>query len=107
MFGNHLIQFGTSERVRESFDSVRGFRACSRIIYFSSGLQSVFATHLIQLGTSERVRESFTSVRDFRVFATHLIQFGTSEHVRDSFDSVRGFRSFFCIYVFKINNTRL
>ncbi len=66
MFANHLVQFGASERVRESFDSVRDFRACSGIIWFSSGLRSVFGNHLIQFGTSERVRESFDSVRDFR-----------------------------------------
>ncbi len=41
--------FGTSER--ESFDSVRDFRAQN-------------ANHLIKFGTSER--ESFDSVRDFR-----------------------------------------
>ncbi len=40
MFWNHLIQFGASERVRDSFD-------------FSSGLQSVFAIYLVQFGTSE------------------------------------------------------
>ncbi len=66
MFANHLIQFGASERVRESFDSVRGFRACSRIIWFSSGHQSVFGNHLIQFGASERVRDSFDSVRGIR-----------------------------------------
>ncbi len=32
MFAIHLIQFGTSERVRESFDSVRDFIAF--IFYF-------------------------------------------------------------------------
>ncbi len=90
MFGNHLVQFRTSERVRESFDSVQSFRACSGIIWFSSGLQS--AIHLIQFGASER--DSFGSVRDFRKQSgIHLVQFGASERVRESFDSVRGFRA--------------
>ncbi len=62
----HLVQFGTSEHVLESFDSVRGFKACSRFISFSSGLQSMFWNHMIQFGTSEHVLESFDSVRGFR-----------------------------------------
>ncbi len=87
----HLVQFGTSERrarfiwissglqstERDSFGSVRDFRAQSAI-------------HLVQFGTSER--DSFGSVRDFRAqSAIHLDQFGTSE--RDSFGSVRDFRA--------------
>ncbi len=42
MFANHLIQIWASDRVSESFDSVRDFRAC-------------FASHLIQFEASERV----------------------------------------------------
>ncbi len=116
---NHLVQFGTSElRVqiiwfssglqsseRQSFNSVRDFRAQSTnhliqfgtsehrapIIWFSSGLQS--AEH-----------ESFDSVRDFRAqSANHLIQFGTSE--RESFGSARYFRAqsaCVCMYIYCI-----
>ncbi len=61
--------------MRDSFDSVRDFRAQSAI-------------HLIQFGTSEH--DSFGSVRDFRA-RFNLVQFGTSE--RDSFGSVRDFRT--------------
>ncbi len=42
MFANHLIQIWASDRVSESFDSVRDFRAR-------------FASHLIQFEASERV----------------------------------------------------
>ncbi len=94
---SQLVQFGASERV-------------SRVIWFSSGLQSAFresigsvrgfrtrfASHLVQFEASDRVsrvnwfrsglqsafRESIGSDRGFRArFASHLIQFGASERV--------------------------
>ncbi len=98
-FANHLLQIGTSEWVRESFDSDWNFGAGSQIICFRSGLQSGFANHLIQIGTSEWVQNHLIQIGTsegsriicFRWtserFANHLIQIGTSERVRESFDS--------------------
>ncbi len=101
-FANHLIQSGTSKRLRESFVSERDFKAR-------------FANHLIQSGTSKHVsriicfraglqsafRESFDSERDFKArFANHLFRAGLQSAFRESFDSERDFKARFANHLF-------
>ncbi len=89
----NFVQFGSSEHrarliwfssglqstERDSFGSVRDFRAQSVNHWFSRDFRAQSVINLVQFGTSER--ESFGSDRDFRAQSLiHLIQFRTSEH---------------------------